>query len=56
MAILNPFRMVSESIANWKKGPQEPLNEPMITGHQTNVTLDQAIGSLILDQRKHKIS
>jgi molybdopterin-containing oxidoreductase family membrane subunit len=36
------------------KGEQEPLNDPMITGQQTYVTLDDAIGSLVLNQSRHK--
>ncbi|HSI71933.1 MAG TPA: NrfD/PsrC family molybdoenzyme membrane anchor subunit [Fimbriimonas sp.] len=52
MAKINPI----QNIRDWFKGPQEPLNVPMITGQQTNVTLDEAIGSLILDQKRHKIS
>lgn len=33
---------------------QKPLNDVMITGEQTFRALDDSIGSLILDQRKHK--
>ena len=33
---------------------REPLNDVLITGQQTYGTLDDSIGSLILNQRRHK--
>ncbi len=36
--------------------PKEPLNDAMITGRQTYATLDDAIGSLVLNQRRHKMA
>ncbi|AIE85550.1 NrfD/PsrC family molybdoenzyme membrane anchor subunit [Fimbriimonas ginsengisoli] len=33
---------------------REPLNDRMITGQQTYATLDESIGSLILNQKRHK--
>ncbi len=50
MAIKKP----TEKVKDLFKGEPEPLNDAMITGRQTNVTLDDAIGSLVLNQKRHK--
>ncbi len=33
--------------------PKEPLNDELILGQQSNATLDNTIGDLVLDQKKH---
>lgn len=49
MALLNPLK----ALFGWVK-PSEPLNDVLITGQQSYATLDDSVGSLVLNQKRHK--
>ncbi len=35
--------------------PKKPLNDVMITGEQSYASLDEAVGSMVLNQKRHKL-